>query len=239
MMRPVLFLHPFGLDGRAASWLQLPTVLSPSLPNHGGRLVQRPGLAIEDLVDEVVGWLGQPVDVVGCSMGGIVALHLALDFPEKVASLALVCTAASVPREEILSRAVETVESAPEVVVANTLSRWFTPTTLNGTPSDQVEYAIRQLGSTNRVGLAAVWRAIAEHDVRSRLHEINVPTSCIAGVSDVSTPLAASQELAEGIPGARLEEINGAHMAFLELPDQFASMIRAHLAWAQSSAADV
>ena len=76
---------------------------------------------------------------------------------------------------------------------------------------------------------ADAWRAIAGHDVLDRLHGIDVPTTCIAGLRDESTPLPAMQATAHGIPGAELVEVDEPHMGFLEEPEEFSAVLRAHL----------
>jgi 3-oxoadipate enol-lactonase len=227
--KPVLFLHSYGLDSTAASGLDLPRLVAPTLPNHGVRRRQREGLSLADMVDEIVGWVGEPVHVVGCSLGAILALHLALDHPELVASLVLACTSASVRRSIILDRADETVAMSEDEFVTSTLRRWFTPQALSTTPSPAVVYADDRLRNGDRIGLAAVWRAVAEHDVRESIHRINVPTTCIAGSQDVSAPPERVTELCDGIPGARLEMIDSAHMAYLEEPEAFSSIVQRHL----------
>ncbi len=230
MPRPVLFLHSFGLDSAAASWLDLPRLIAPTLPNHGGRRRQREGLSLADMVDEIVGWVGEPVHVVGCSVGGILALHLALDHPELVSSLVIACTSASVRRSIMLERADATTAMSEDEFVTSTLERWFTPQALSATPTAPVSYAENRLRTADRVGLADVWRAVAEHDVREGLHRIEVPTTCVAASQDVSAPIERLIELRDGIPGARLEVIDSAHMAYLEQPGAFSSIVSHHLA---------
>jgi 3-oxoadipate enol-lactonase len=66
--------------------------------------------------------------------------------------------------------------------------------------------------------------------VRDRLGEIAVPTTCIAGTGDVSSPVPVVRELAAGVPGARLVELDAPHMAFLERPAEFSAAVREHLA---------
>jgi 3-oxoadipate enol-lactonase len=79
--------------------------------------------------------------------------------------------------------------------------------------------------------LADTWRAIGSHHVLDRLAQITVPTTCIAGRVDASTPLEVMRDLAERLPKSRLVELDAPHMAFLENADEFAAAVRAHLAW--------
>ncbi|MDF2444536.1 MAG: 3-oxoadipate enol-lactonase [Subtercola sp.] len=224
----VLFLHSFGLDGGAARWLDVPNLVAPTLLGHGPSEPARPEISLPDMVEQIAGSLSSPVDVIGCSVGGMLALHLALDHPGLVRSLALVCTAAWVPRQIILDRADETTSASRADFVDSTLQRWFTPAALTE-PAEPVQYAIDRLWAADRPRLAEVWRAVSRHDVRSRLAEISVPTICIAGRQDISAPPARSEELKEGIRSARMVTLSAAHMAYLEQPGPFGTIIRNHL----------
>jgi 3-oxoadipate enol-lactonase len=226
----LLFLHPVGLDARCVQFLDLPGARAATFPGHGDRRRARPGLSLGDMADEVAGWTTGPVDLLGASLGGMVALHVALNHPDRVRSLVLSCTTAYGNPEVMNGRAAETEARGAQGMVAQTLTRWFRRETLARAPAaPAVEYARRCLTGMDTGALADTWRAIAGHDVRGPLAEIDVPTTCIAGEHDVSTPPAVVAELADRIPGARLERLDAAHMAHLEQPQQFAEIVRRHL----------
>jgi aminoacrylate hydrolase len=64
--------------------------------------------------------------------------------------------------------------------------------------------------------------AILEHDTLSRLGVVGAPTLVLAAAEDVLTPLKLSSEIAEAIPGARLEVLaQGNHAVQIEDPDAF------------------
>jgi 3-oxoadipate enol-lactonase len=73
-----------------------------------------------------------------------------------------------------------------------------------------------------RIGAQAVWLA----DQRERVHEIRVPTLVVCGDQDHVTPPALSRELAQLIPGARYEPIEGAgHITNLEKSAAFNNLV--------------
>ena len=157
-------------------------------------------------------------------------MHLALRHPRKVASLALCFTTARVTPNTMLQRAELTERRGSAGMAQPTMERWFTPEALateDGRPG--LRYARERLRATPAGAIADAWRAIAGHDVLDRLHGIDVPTTCIAGLRDESTPLPAMQATAHGIPGAELVEVDEPHMGFLEEPEEFSAVLRAHL----------
>ena len=231
----LLVLHAAGLDTRSVEFLGVDGAIGPTLPGHGDRCRPRPGLTLLDMADEIAGWVSEPVDVVGLSMGGMVAQHLALQHPDRVRSLVLACTTARTPTEVLLQRAAATEVSSDEELVTTTLARWFTADFLARSPEPApLAYARACLARIDHAAFADVWRAIAGHDVLDRLGGITVPVTCVAGSADVSTPPAELEALAERLPEARLVQIDAPHMAPLERPGQFRSVVLDHLEWVAS-----
>jgi 3-oxoadipate enol-lactonase len=225
----LVFLHPVGLDAQCVTYLPLHPVVAPTFPGHGDRSRARAGLTLSDMADEVVGWTNGPLDVVGASLGGMVALHLALDHPDRVRSLVLSCTTAYGNPDVMLTRAQETEKRTAAGMVEDTLTRWFRPEVLARSHEPVVDYARRRLLAMGTGALADTWRAVATHNVVGRLAEIDVPTTCVAGRHDVSTPPQVVAALADRISGAQFVEIEAAHMAHLEQPQLFSRIVREHL----------
>jgi pimeloyl-ACP methyl ester carboxylesterase len=233
----LLFLHPVGLDRECVAWLDLPPVRSVTFPGHGERHRARPGLTLADMADEIAGHHTNRFDVVGASLGGMVAMHLALAHPDRVRSLVLACTTPRGDAEVMGARADATEARGSAGMLDETLTRWFTPEFLDADPdSPPVTYARTRLLSADAGALADTWRAIGTHDVVDRLGEITVPVTCIAGRQDASTPQPVMQDLAVRLPDARLVELDAPHMAFLERPREFTAAVREHLAWATDRA---
>lgn len=100
---PVLFLHGFGAD--LNNWMfnqpalveQGHRALALDLPGHGGSGKELADPSLAGLADAVAGFmaavLSGPVHLVGHSLGGAIALHLAQSLPGQVASLTLICPA--------------------------------------------------------------------------------------------------------------------------------------------------
>lgn len=224
----VVVLHAAGLDERMAEWLEVPgkrgvSLVGQSTPSN---------FSLSDLATRVAGELSGPVHLVGCSLGSMVAMRMAIDHPHLVRSLVLMCAPSHAPRHLLEDRARETALRGAADMVEETLERWFGSEFL-GESSAQLDYARTCLEATPTEVMAQTWRAIAGHDVRERLRELKVPTTCIEGSQDRSTPPGAVRELADGIPDSRFELLHGGHLLPLEIPEGVSEIINQHLEWTQ------
>ncbi|MGH3387150.1 MAG: alpha/beta fold hydrolase [Nocardioidaceae bacterium] len=236
---PVLVLHAAGLDAGCARFLGLPEARALTLPGHHREGEVPAGLSLSDMVRAVRDHCEGPTHVVGFSLGGMVAQQLAIDHPDAVRSLVLSCTTAATDTAAMLARADATESASRETWTSETLERWFTAAALTADePPAAVAYARACLESISPPTFAEVWRAIAGHDAGDRLREVEVPTTCIAGTYDVSTPPEVVAALAEQLPNSRLVQLDAPHMGFLESPAEFREAILAHLAWATADPPD-
>ena len=79
-------------------------------------------------------------------------------------------------------------------------------------------------------GYLMACRAIRDADLTEQAGQIKVPTLCVVGDEDGSTPVALVRELSSLIPGAKLEIIAGAgHLPCIERPDVVCNLIGAHI----------
>ena len=164
------------------------------------------------------------VRLVGLSLGGAIAQYFTLAYPERVSSLALICTMAR-SQSAFLARAAAAEREGMAAQLAPTLARWFTPAALaeNGWA---VEYARRCVLRANVADWAATWHALAGVDTIDRLGEIAVPTRVIAGELDPSTPPELMREIADRIPDASFHVVaGGPHMLSLEGPTELAALL--------------
>ena len=82
----------------------------------------------------------------------------------------------------------------------------------------------RLLATTSRLGDA--FTAMAAIDTAPRLDGIKVPTLCLAGEVDKSTPPPVVKAMADAIPGARFAVLpGGPHMPFVEMPEEVAKVV--------------
>jgi len=226
----VVLLTPVGLD--AEFWPHPERVggaVFHTFPGFGGRPRAEAQPTMASLAAEVAA-LGDEFDLVGVSLGGMVAQTVAVEYPERVRSLMSCCTGASVNPEAMIGRAARTEAGGMESVLEETLTRWFTPEELARQASEGVDYARQTLLALDPGAFADAWRAMAGHDLTARLGEVQAITTCLAGEQDVVAPPARVRELASGIAGARLVSAPGPHMLPLERPEEFPRLLAEHLA---------
>jgi pimeloyl-ACP methyl ester carboxylesterase len=236
----LVLLAPIGLGAGAWDGVELPGLVTRchELPGFGSRprAPEQPTMA--SLADEVAASYEGPLVLVGVSMGSMLAQTVAVRHPQRVRSLVLACTGAAVDAGAMTRRAAAVEARGMEGVLDETLERWFTADALAARPEHPgVAYARRELLALDPACFADGWRAIATHDVRDRLREIEAPATCVAGRSDPVGTLERVTEIADGVRDGRLVVIDGPHMILLEEPAAFAAAILDHLAWSRDRAA--
>jgi 3-oxoadipate enol-lactonase len=194
-----------------------------------------PGNRLEHHVGDVVALadhlgLGRIV-MVGLSVGGVIAQGLARQHPERVAGLVLACTAAKVGTDASWNERIAAVRGPGLAAIADTvMERWFSPAfraTETATLGGMVNMLVRQPAD----GYAAICEMLRDTDLRDAASGIAVPTLCVAGSADGSTPPDLVRGLAETIPGAEFVVIDGAgHIPCVEAPEVFAGHVARFLA---------
>jgi pimeloyl-ACP methyl ester carboxylesterase len=222
----VLLLH--GAGGSRLNWpselrrLDGATVYALDLPGHGRSKGQgRDTIAgyAEDVlaVLDVVGV--ERAVIAGHSMGGAVALTLALDSPDRVAGLVLIATGA---RLRVASAILEQIPADFEAAL-DTITRYAWA---SGAPTNLVELGRERLRETGPGVLLGDLIACDRFDVMERLDEIDVPTLVIAGSADRLSPIKYARYLAGHISSAQVVTIGGAgHMVMLERSAKVADAI--------------
>jgi pimeloyl-ACP methyl ester carboxylesterase len=225
---PVVLIH--GAGGTHLYWpsevrrLRGYHIYALDLPGHGkskGHGFQSIS-AYSRKVSEWMGAIGLHRAVfVGHSMGGAIAMTLALDYPEQVLGLGLV---GSSPKLPVNSAFLENADSPSTFHNAvEMLVNWsFSPES----PEQLRELATKRMAETRPSVLHGDLLACDTFDIGNRLGEIHQPALVICGSEDKMTPLRYSLVLKDNLPSARLETIPAAgHMVMLERPLEVAQTL--------------
>jgi 3-oxoadipate enol-lactonase len=202
---------------------------------HGGSPVPSGPYAMPDLAADVVELLDelelQQVAFCGLSLGGMVGMYLGSEHPHRLTSLTLCCTTPHFADKAPWDERIAAVEAGGTAGIADAVvSRWFTTEWAKVHP-DVVTALRNQIADTPDTGYLGCCRAIAAWDHRERLAAVAVPTLVIGGSDDPSTPVDPhALTLVDGIPGARLEVLPGAHLATIESALAASELISGHAA---------
>ncbi|HEX4332902.1 MAG TPA: alpha/beta fold hydrolase [Usitatibacter sp.] len=169
-----------------------------------------------------------PLCLVGHSMGGYVALEAMRQAPRRIERLALLNTHARPDSEEATQNRRRLMALAAKdfpAVIETLMPKLMTPRHLEDT---DLRGTITEMALA--VGKDAFLRQeaaiIGRIDSRPSLDAIRCPTLVVAARHDQLMPVEILQELALGIPGARLEMIeDSGHMATIEQPRQVAELL--------------
>lgn len=169
-----------------------------------------------------------PAVFVGVSVGGMIVQGLAALRPDLVRALVLCDTAHRIGTEEMWNGRIEAVNGKGIASIADgIMARWFTPAYATPQNPEFVGYTA-MLTRTDRDGYAGTCAALRDADLTESSRALKVPTLCLVGDQDGSTPPDLVRELAGLIPGARLEVIRDAgHLPCIEQPERTAELIRA------------
>jgi 3-oxoadipate enol-lactonase len=174
-----------------------------------------------------------PVHFAGLSMGGFVGIRLAARRPELLRSLTLLDTSADAERAAE-ARKYRLLAGVYRLFGIRPVRRRVLPLmfgrTFLGEPSSEAVISewLRMLSRCDRAGIASAVRGVADREaVAGELASIALPTLVIVGDEDVPTPPQRAAEIADAIPGARLESVTGAgHSSTIERPAQVTALLR-------------
>jgi len=160
----------------------------------------------------------------GHSLGGAVALELALCEPDRVRALIVISATA---RIAVAPALLQQLESDPATARQWIVEAGYGP----ATPARTREMGLEQLASVPPEVLLGDFGACSTFDVRARLGEVRAPALVLCGSEDLLSPPKYVRALAEGLPNARFELLSGAgHMLPMEEPEATAAAIASFLA---------
>ncbi len=221
---PLLLIH-----GAGATHLDYPAQLrrlnsiAPDLPGHGKSSGSRRNI-ISDYAADMVALLDalhiEKAIVAGHSMGGAIALTMALEYPARIQRLLLLATAAKLPVSDAILNGIQNdYRAALQLIV-----KW---SWAKSVPPELHEQRVNYLLQTPAAITYADFVACSTFDVTARLPEIAAPTLIIGGTADKMALSDWTKAMAAAIPNSELHLIEGAgHMVTLEQPDVVAELVQ-------------
>ena len=234
MSENVVLLHGFGGTHRA--WDGVIERLSPEryrplaldLPGHGehadARGVDGEAITFAGCVEHVLAHAPERFTLCGYSLGGRVALHVALAAPERVSRLVLVSTTAGIEdaseraeRSASDQRLASELEHAP---FGDFIERWRTQPLLADEPPEVGALAREDQRRNRPDALAAVLRGVGTGEMEplwDRLAELTMPVAVLVGERDAKFR-ALGRRMVALLPHAELVIVPGGHGLPLENP---------------------
>jgi 2-succinyl-6-hydroxy-2,4-cyclohexadiene-1-carboxylate synthase len=204
------------------------SVVTVDAPGHGEAADLRLNLAD---AATLLGNTGERATYIGYSMGGRLALHLAVARPDLVDRLVLVSSTAGIDDDvERASRRAEDERRAIEIEqsgVAAFLDRWLATPLFANLPPNAAQLSARL--ENTEAGLASSLRLAgtgAQDSLWPRLRSLSMPVLVVAGALDVKFTTIA-ERMAAQIPDATLAVVADAgHVVHLEQPREFVRVLR-------------
>ena len=230
MPETIVLLHGFGGTHRA--WDGVIDRLDPEryrplaldLPGHGAAAGHRWPISFEDCVESVLGAAPERFALCGYSLGGRVALHVALAAPERVARLVLIGAnpgiedrAERAARLAADERLAQRLESGP---FEDFIESWRSQPLFAADPPAVGELARADQRRNDPLALAAAMRGLSVGAMESlwdRLGELAMPVELLAGERDEKF-VAIARRAAPLLPRGSLHVLAGGHALALEDP---------------------
>ena len=240
---PLVFLH--GVGGGHHSWdRQLPYFAARGHPAHawdqpgyGHSAAVEPydleqiALSLKRLVDSLG---GEPVVLVGHSMGGLIAQEAYARFPQMVKALALCFTSAAFVGDSGFAREFVAARIGPldeGKSMAEIAARLMPAMRGSKSDPDGLAHAERIMSGIPAQTYRKAVQLLTTFDRRELLARISVPTLLVAGSDDRTAPPAIMQRMSEKIPGADYVLLEGCgHLGPMDQPDAFNAALAGFLA---------
>jgi 2-succinyl-6-hydroxy-2,4-cyclohexadiene-1-carboxylate synthase len=237
MPATVVLLHGFAGTGRAwdgvigALERERYRAIAPDLRGHGAAGAARP-INFDACAADVLAVAPERFTLCGYSMGGRIALQVALEAPARVERVVLVATTAGIEddgeRAERRAADERLAAFAERATIEAFADRWTAQPLFAGTPPDAARARHEDLLRNDPLALAAALRGIgtgAMAPLWERLGELTMPATVVVGERDAKF-VALGERLADALPDASLVVVPGAgHGLPREAPEALAAAL--------------
>jgi 3-oxoadipate enol-lactonase len=236
---PLIFANSLGTDLRI--WNTVAERLSDRYRivrydkrGHGLSDATPPPYQLTDHVADLVGLLDhlgiRRTAIVGLSVGGLIAQGTAALHPERVTALVLSDTAHKIGTRESWDDRIDLVaRKGLEALIDKVMPLWFTAAFR--TPDNPVYAGCRNMFLRSPLdGYVGTCAALRDADLTESTRALTLPTLCIVGEQDGSTPIDLVRSMANLIRNSEFRIIpNAGHIPCVEQPDAFVGLVGSFL----------
>jgi (E)-2-((N-methylformamido)methylene)succinate hydrolase len=231
----IVLIHGVGLDHTMWNRVRLGDrrVVTYDLLGHGSAAPLPSGSDLSTLIDQlrsVCDAVPSPIDIVGFSLGALIAQGFALSYPERVRRLILVSgvfNRSADERSAILRRVADVREGGYLSNVAIAIDRWFAPEFAAAHP-DVLATVTERMMNNDVASYANAYEifATADEKLAAEVRRITCPTLVVTGELDPRSTPAMSHALAVTVANGHVVVLPGArHLTPLEVADELARLI--------------
>jgi len=234
--RPLVLLHPAPFDHTVWLYQLLPLSRDFRVIAIDQRCFGRsskpetsfPLTAYADDLEGVLDVLGiRSADLIGMSLGSIVAELFAIRCPDRVGRMVLVSTTASTASASYLQDRVKGFQTHGIAgYCREAIETFFSPAfRTSALGQSLVDTFTQHTSSMNLTSLTHFYQALMDLNIIERLHDVHAPSLVVVGAEDFTE--AQSRRVAAGIPGARLVVVPGCGRCVpVEAPGAFNHLVR-------------
>jgi 3-oxoadipate enol-lactonase len=237
--RPVLlFINSIGTTRDL--WLpQVPAlvgtyrVIRYDARGHGSSSASPGDYSIEQLGRDALAILdaegARQAHICGISLGGLTAMWLGVNAPDRVSSLILANTAARIGSVQSWTDRMTLVQERGMGSVAEmAIPRWFSPRYRQR--HDEVVTQFKTMVETcPTAGYLGCCAALRDEDLREAISKISCPVLVVAGSTDEATPPEGLRFIHEQIAGSKMLTLDAAHLSNVEQSEAFTSAVMGFL----------
>lgn len=233
--RTFVFINSLGTDLRI--WIDVVkelkdwgNILLFDQRGHGLSDVVPKTNGLDDYADDVEALLNalqiEKCVIVGLSVGGMIAQVLANRIPERIEKLVLCDTRHKIGNAQVWNDRIEAVEKEGLARLSEgVMQRWFSQKFRTEQTTKVAGYC-NMLSRTPSLGYIKTCEAIRDADLTEMARNIRIPTFCIVGAEDKSTPVEEVRHLHELIEGSRFEIIpDSGHIPPVDNPEALIELI--------------
>lgn len=240
----IVLLHGWGLHG--GIWADVATELARhnrvtciDLPGHGRSAALPLAADLATVAAQLAAAAQVPALWVGWSLGGLLAMQVALTAPANVRGLVVVAGSPRFVRGDDWPQAIEdavlqefarSLDEDFEATLGRFLALQVRGSAAAGATLRALRARVLEQDPPQAAALRSGLTLLRESDLRARLSEIACPTRFIFGARDLLAPAAITGDLTRLMPMARCSVIEGAgHAPFISHADQFMALLGAAL----------